>query len=134
MATTIVTTGLSLLREPNTAEARDDTDVALVVSNPGLHACTVTRRVTTTEVAPTILRALGLDPNALEGVHKESTKTLPGLKSESEERHTQPGSLRTRAARGEVRLHGLRTRAPERMIFVREQPALARQAPAETGE
>jgi hypothetical protein len=58
----------------------DDTHVALLVSNPDLHPRTVNRHVTTTQVAPTILRALGLDPDALEGVRKEGTKTLPGLK------------------------------------------------------
>ena len=33
----------------------------------------------TTQVAPTILRALGLDPNRLDGVRKEGTPVLPGL-------------------------------------------------------
>ncbi len=38
---------------------------------------TVDDRVTTTGVAPTILKALGLDPDARERVRKEETKALP---------------------------------------------------------
>ncbi len=44
----------------------DDTNVALLVSNPGLHHRTIAKHVTTTQVAPTILRALDLDPDALD--------------------------------------------------------------------
>jgi hypothetical protein len=36
--------------------------------------------VQTTQVAPTILRALGLDPSALQAVRLERTAVLPGLK------------------------------------------------------
>jgi hypothetical protein len=36
--------------------------------------------VTTTQVAPTILRALDLDPDALDAVRKEGTKALPGVR------------------------------------------------------
>jgi len=35
--------------------------------------------VATSQVAPTILRALGLDPNALHSVAVEKTRELPGL-------------------------------------------------------
>ena len=35
--------------------------------------------VETTQVAPTILRLLGLDPNALLAVQQEGTKVLPGI-------------------------------------------------------
>ena len=35
--------------------------------------------VETTQVAPTILQALGLDPNHLDAVKKEGTAVLPGL-------------------------------------------------------
>jgi hypothetical protein len=58
----------------------DDTNVALLVANPALRGRTISRHVTTTQVAPTILRALDLDPSALEAVRKEHTTTLPGLK------------------------------------------------------
>jgi len=42
----------------------------------------VAERVSTTQVAPTILRALDLDPDALAAVRKEGTRVLPGLELE----------------------------------------------------
>jgi len=57
----------------------DDTKVALLVSNPRLEPGTVEGQVSTTQVAPTILEALHLDPRALDSVRKEGTKPLPGL-------------------------------------------------------
>jgi arylsulfatase A-like enzyme len=59
--------------------ADDDSNVALLVSNPALHEAVVTTAVRTKQVAPTILRALRLDPRALDGVRKEGTRVLPGL-------------------------------------------------------
>ena len=59
--------------------AQDDTNVMLLVSNPGLKARTVTTFVETTQVAPTILSILGLDPNALTAVRAEGTQVLPGF-------------------------------------------------------
>jgi hypothetical protein len=56
-----------------------DTNVALLVSNPGLHASTVASHVTTTQVAPTILRALGIPDWTLLGVIREGTHALPGV-------------------------------------------------------
>ena len=58
---------------------QDDTNVMLLVSNPDIDARVVTSFVETSQVAPTILKALGLDPKALEAVRKESTPVLPGL-------------------------------------------------------
>jgi hypothetical protein len=58
---------------------QDDTNVALLVSSPFLKAGTVTTTVSTTQVAPTILKALGLNPNKLQAVEKEGTLLLPGL-------------------------------------------------------
>jgi hypothetical protein len=58
----------------------DDTNVALLVSNPGLDRRVIDAHVWTRQVAPTVLRALRLDPDALESVRKEGTKVLPGLK------------------------------------------------------
>ena len=57
----------------------DDTHVALLVSNPGLEARTVKSPVQTMQVAPTILKALGLDPRDLDAVRKEATQVLPDL-------------------------------------------------------
>jgi hypothetical protein len=62
--------------------AHDDTNVMLLVSNPSLHARRVTAFVETTQVAPTILRLLGLDPSSLDAVRKEGTAVLPGLRFE----------------------------------------------------
>ena len=59
--------------------AQDDTNVMLLVSNPRLKARTVTTFVETTQVAPTILSMLGLDPNALTAVKAEGTQVLPGF-------------------------------------------------------
>jgi hypothetical protein len=56
-----------------------DTNVGLIVSIPGLGASTIKSPVTTAQVAPTILRALGLDPQALRSVSVEKTQPLPGL-------------------------------------------------------
>jgi hypothetical protein len=56
-----------------------DTNVGLIVSNPALKARTVKTPVATSQVAPTILRALGIDPNELQAVHIEHTAGLPGL-------------------------------------------------------
>jgi hypothetical protein len=35
--------------------------------------------VSTIQVGPTILKALGLDPSSLDGVRKEGTAVLPGV-------------------------------------------------------
>jgi hypothetical protein len=59
--------------------AHDDTNVMLLVSNPGLSATTITSAVETAQVAPTIVSALGLDPESLQAVQKEGTQSLPGL-------------------------------------------------------
>jgi len=57
----------------------DDTNVGLLVSNPALRKRAIDNHVSTTQVAPTILRALGLDADALDAVRKEGTKALPGV-------------------------------------------------------
>ncbi len=59
--------------------AHDDTNVIMLVSNPGLRANIVTIPVTTMQVAPTILQALGLNPGALQAVQLEGTEVLPKL-------------------------------------------------------
>jgi len=57
--------------------SEDDTHVALLISAPGLQAGTVSTPVSTTQVAPTLLSALGLDPKALQAVVQEGTPLLP---------------------------------------------------------
>ena len=59
--------------------AWDDTNVMLLVSHPDIEARTVHSFVETAQVAPTILKILGLDPNALDAVRIEGTPVLPGL-------------------------------------------------------
>jgi hypothetical protein len=63
--------------------AADDTHVALLVVNGGrgngAHGRTVGATVETTQIAPTILQALGLDPSKLDAVRQEHTHPLPGL-------------------------------------------------------
>lgn len=59
--------------------SRDDTNVIILVTNPSFTRKTITSPVETLQVAPTILKALGLDPNALDAVKAEGTQVLPGL-------------------------------------------------------
>ena len=59
--------------------AHDDTNVMLLVSNPDLKARSINSFVETAQVAPTVLKILGLDPNALDAVRLEGTPVLPGL-------------------------------------------------------
>lgn len=59
--------------------AIDDTNVMLLVSNAALRARTDNSFVETAQVAPTILKLLGLNPAALDAVRLEGTPVLPGL-------------------------------------------------------
>ena len=59
--------------------AHDDTNVMLLVSNPEFQYATVRSEVGTAQVAPTILKALGLDPSALDAVRAEGTDVLPAV-------------------------------------------------------
>lgn len=61
-----------------------DTNVGLLVSNPELARREVKSPVTTSQVAASILRALGSDPGALDAVRKEGTRVLPFLFAEGE--------------------------------------------------
>jgi arylsulfatase A-like enzyme len=63
--------------------AEDDTHVLLVVSNPKYHGRVVDDKVDNKQVAPTILKALDLEPGQLEAVRAEHTRTLPGLDSKN---------------------------------------------------
>ena len=75
----VVYSGSSKKQAEHGGFSHDDTNVILLVSNPHLQARTVTSFVETTQVAPTILQALGLDPGSLDAVQKEGTPVLPGL-------------------------------------------------------
>ena len=56
-----------------------DTNVGLIVSNPELSRREVKSPVATSQVAASIIKALGLDPGALDAVRKEGTRVLPFL-------------------------------------------------------
>jgi hypothetical protein len=77
----VIYTGSTKKQAEHGGFAIDDTNVMLLVSNPSIHARTITTFVETTQVAPTVLQLLGLDPNALDAVRKEGTAVLPGLDS-----------------------------------------------------
>ncbi len=56
-----------------------DTNVGLIVSNPHYGQKVVKTPVLSSEVAPTILKALGINPQKLKSVRVEHTEVLPGL-------------------------------------------------------
>jgi arylsulfatase A-like enzyme len=57
--------------------AHDDVNVMLMVSNPSFSPRTVSAPAATRQVAPTILKALGLNPGRLDTVRIEGTQVLP---------------------------------------------------------
>jgi arylsulfatase A-like enzyme len=59
--------------------AHDDTNVVLLLSNPNFKPRTVSAEVGTAQVAPTILKALKINPSALDAVRAEGTGVLPAL-------------------------------------------------------
>ena len=59
--------------------SHDDTNVLLLLSNPRFNPRTVSAVVGTAQVAPTILKALHLDPSALDAVRIEGTGVLPAV-------------------------------------------------------
>jgi arylsulfatase A-like enzyme len=56
-----------------------DRHVLMVVSGPSVRRHVDTSPVETTQVAPTVLALLGLDPRRLTAVQQEGTQVLPGL-------------------------------------------------------
>jgi len=57
-----------------------DTNVGLIVSGAGVPVGAIKTPVATSQVAPTILQALGIDPKGLRSVRVEKTDVLPGMK------------------------------------------------------
>jgi hypothetical protein len=70
-------TGSTKKQEEHGGFAHDDTNVVLLLANPRFAARTVYAEVGTAQVAPTILQALGINPQALDAVRVEGTATLP---------------------------------------------------------
>jgi hypothetical protein len=56
-----------------------DTNVGLIVSNPAFKSTVLKTPVSTSQVAPSILHELGINPNALKSVQIEKTQVLPAL-------------------------------------------------------
>jgi hypothetical protein len=75
----VVYTTSSKKQEEHGGFSHDDTNVIMLVSHPSLSPQWLTTHVETTQVAPTILKALGLDPQSLDAVRGEGTQPLPGL-------------------------------------------------------
>jgi Type I phosphodiesterase / nucleotide pyrophosphatase len=59
--------------------AHDDTNVMLLLSNPAFTSHTVFTEVGTLQVAPSVLKVLGLNPALLDGVRLEGTGVLPDV-------------------------------------------------------
>jgi Type I phosphodiesterase / nucleotide pyrophosphatase len=62
----------------------DDVHTALLVSFPSFNQQTVKTPTSNQQVAPTILKLLGIDPNELQAVKKEQIKVLPFLFRDSD--------------------------------------------------
>ncbi len=74
--------GVTYVTDPTVVEdhggfGHDDTNVMMLLENPSFVAQTVSAAVATTQVAPSILSALGLNPAALAAVKLEGTPVLP---------------------------------------------------------
>lgn len=59
--------------------SHDDTNVMLLVAHPTFKAQTIFTDTQTTQIAPTVLKALGLQPWALDAVRAEGTTVLPDV-------------------------------------------------------
>jgi arylsulfatase A-like enzyme len=75
----VVYTGSTAKLAEHGGFAHDDTNVMLLLSHPSFSPMRVSAPVETIQVAPTILKALGLDPSSLDGVRIEGTGVLPGV-------------------------------------------------------
>ena len=73
----VVYTGSSAKLSEHGGFSHDDTNVIMVLSNPSFTPSTVNTPVETMQVAPTVLRALGLEPSQLQSVQMEGTPVLP---------------------------------------------------------
>ena len=72
----VIYTGSSKKLSEHGGFSHDDTNVVMLFANPSFTPRTVSAAAETTQVAPTILRALGLNPNALDAVRLEGTTVL----------------------------------------------------------
>jgi hypothetical protein len=75
----VVYTGSSTKQAEHGGFSHDDTNVIMLLSNPGFRPHAVYSDVSTTQVAPTVLKALGLNPRSLLAVQLEGTSVLPDI-------------------------------------------------------
>jgi len=73
----VIYTGSAKKQEEHGGFSHDDTNVILLISHPSFPSRTITTAVETKQVAPTILNALGLNPQSLQAVTTEGTQVLP---------------------------------------------------------
>ena len=73
----VIYTGSSKKQEEHGGFSHDDTNVMLLVANPNLRRAKIDVEVQTSQIAPTILTALGLSPDKLQAVEIEGTPILP---------------------------------------------------------
>jgi hypothetical protein len=73
----VVYTGSTAKQSEHGGFGHDDTNVILLLSHSSFEPSTVRAEVGTVQVAPTILKALGLNPSALDAVRAEGTSVLP---------------------------------------------------------
>jgi|SRR5579871_5807024 len=71
--------GSTAKQEEHGGFAHDDTNVMLLVVNAESQPQTIYAEVGTAQVAPTILKALNIDPSELDAVRAEGTSVLPDL-------------------------------------------------------
>jgi hypothetical protein len=75
----VIYTGSTAKNAEHGGFSNDDTNVALIVSQPGMQQKVIKGAVLTAQIAPTVLKALGLNPAELKAVQIEHTEVLPGL-------------------------------------------------------
>ncbi len=75
----VIYTGSSAKLAEHGGFDHDDTNVMMLLSNPSFSRRSVYSAVETIQVAPTILKALGLNPSSLDAVRAEGTPVLPGM-------------------------------------------------------
>ena len=75
----VIYTGSTAKNAEHGGFSNDDNNVALIVSMPGIAPKQIKGAVLTTQIAPTVLKALELNPGELQAVQIEHTEVLPGL-------------------------------------------------------
>jgi arylsulfatase A-like enzyme len=82
----VIYTGSTAKQEEHGGFSHDDTNVMMLLSNPSFRPRIVSSDVSTAQVAPTILQALGLNPRSLQAVQLEGTSVLPDLQFQGTDR------------------------------------------------